>query len=305
MSDSSDSAKAGCSHHDNVTARQKQKVRLPSGSDTRRVADTFHMNFKVPPFAPDDPEIWFALLEGQFNNFQITDDSMKFSQVITSLDIHHAKAVKDIIINPPNENRYNKIKSELIKRLSASQEKKVKQLLTQEELGSRKPSQFLRHLQDLAGPCVPEDFIRTIWCNRLPQEIQTILASQPSHSLEQLADLADRIQDITEPGNVAATSSPSLATSNNVPSEIAELRMMVQHLTKKVDELMREPRHSGRTDRSRPRRRSSPPSRDRTRSRSSYQRYPICWYHATFGANAHKCQKPCDFKESENAKGSR
>ncbi|XP_046976336.1 uncharacterized protein LOC124542427 [Vanessa cardui] len=143
------------------------------------------LNLKVPPFSPEDPEILFALLEGQFENFNITDDKVMFNNVISNLDIQHAKSVKDIIINPPSANRYEKIKNEPIRRLSASHELKIKQLLTHEELGDRKPSQFLRHLQDLTGPSVPADFIRTIWSNRLPNNIQTVLASQPTHSLEQ------------------------------------------------------------------------------------------------------------------------
>lgn len=139
---------------------------------------------KVPEFSPEDPEIWFALLESQFETLHITEDNVKFNSVINNLDIHHAKSVKDIILNPPIEHRYFKIKSELIKRLTASHERKVKQLLTHEELGDRKPSQFLRHLQDLAGPTTPEEFIKSIWTNRLPTNIQTVLASQPTQSLE-------------------------------------------------------------------------------------------------------------------------
>ncbi|KAJ8737944.1 hypothetical protein PYW08_000539 [Mythimna loreyi] len=66
------------------------------------------------------------------------------------------------------DDRYEKLKTELVRRLSASQERKVKQLLMHEELGDRKTSQFLRNLQGLAGPAVPEDFVRTIWSSRLP-----------------------------------------------------------------------------------------------------------------------------------------
>lgn len=207
--------------------------------------------------------------------------------------MQYAKSVKDIIVNPPAKNRYDKIKTELIRRLSASHEKKVKQLLTYEELGDRRPSQFLRHLQDLAGPSVPEDFIRTIWCNRLPTSIQTVLASQPSHSLEQLADLADRIQELTSPCVVASTSSQH--------NEIAELRKMVEQLSLKLDEHTRATRRQGDRYRS-PRRR--PASRQRTRSNSSHRKYPMCWYHAKFGEKANRCMKPCDFNKAGNARGS-
>lgn len=302
-SDSDESQKGAASK---VTTRRAKKV-----SVSNRPSDFYKAKVKVPPFSPDDPEIWFALLEGQFESRDITEDADKFSSVTTNLDVQHAKAVKDIIINPPARNRYEKIKTELIRRLSASHEKKVKQLLTHEELGDRKPSQFLRHLQDLAGPSVPEDFIRTIWSNRLPNNIQTVLASQPTHSLEQLSDLADRIQEITTPCNVAATST-AIATGSGTTSEIAELRKMVERLALKLDEHTRTyrpndrsfDRSNDRSDRSRPQHRRSS-SRHRSRSASNYEKYPVCWYHTRHGSKANYCIKPCDFHKAGNSTGSR
>lgn len=302
MSDSSDSAKTISSQPDaNVTTRRTRKVRVSTDREDNYVRK---QKIKVPPFSPEDPELWFALVEGQFESQGITDDYIKFINVTNNLDLQYAKSVKDIIINPPLKNRYEKIKTELVKRLSASHEKKVKQLLTHEELGDRKPSQFLRHLQDLAGPSVPDDFIRSIWSNRLPPNIQTVLASQPTHSLEQLADLADRIQELASPYTVAAASSNGPGSHQS--SEIAELKKMVQHLTLKLEEHTRGSCCA--TDRSRPReRRRRSSSRQRSRSNSSYKRFPICWYHAKFGPRAHSCIKPCDYSSSnaENIKGSR
>lgn len=297
MSESSDSAKSVKSRTDgNVT---KRKGRPGCAPTDRESIGKRNYKIKVPPFSPEDPELWFALLEGQFHSNDITDDVIKFTHVTNNLDLQYAKNVKDIIINPPAKNRYDKIKTELIKRLSASHEKKVKQLLTHEELGDRKPSQFLRHLQDLAGPSVPEDFLKSIWSNRLPQNIQTVLASQPSHSLEQLADLADRIQELTSP-YIAAASTSRPQTSHQ-HDEIAELKKMVQTLTIKLEEHTRAGCFS--TDRARPRTRQRFQSKQRSRSNSNYCKYPICWYHATFGIRARKCLKPCDYKPSENSAG--
>ncbi|CAK1593602.1 unnamed protein product [Parnassius mnemosyne] len=196
-------------------------------SDTS--SEVFKVGVRVPPFWPEEPEIWFAQVEGQFAISGITSDFTKFSYVIGQLDHQFSKEVKDIIINPPASDKYIKLKTELIKRLSTSHEKKVKQLLMHEELGDRKPSQFLRHLQSLAGPQVPDDFLQTIWTSRLPRSIQTVLAAQPSASLEVLADLADRIQDIVPSSPQVASTCPA-STSTPGPScdaltrEVAELR---------------------------------------------------------------------------------
>ena len=285
--------------NENVTLRDKPAhvSTAPSGTSRHR------NNLRVPAFDPEEPEIWFALLEGQFAANEIKQDAVKFNLVINNLDIQHSKVVKDVLLKPPEEKKYKKIKSELIKRLTASQEKKVRQLLIHEELGDRKPSQFLRHLQGLAGPKVPEEFLRTIWCNRLPESIQTVLASQPGHSLEQLSDLADRIQEITTPCNVSALATTSLH-GTSASSEITELKRMVERLTLKLEEHTRSAQCS--SIRSRPQRQSSGSrSRQRSRSNSSYRKYPLCWYHAKFGDRAHSCIKPCDYKKAENSMGSR
>lgn len=261
---------------------QRVSIAEPSTSDV------FKVGIRIPPFWPEEPEIWFAQVEGQFANSGIVNDTTKFNHVIGQLDHQFAKEVKDIIINPPASNKYDKLKSELIKRLSASQEKKVKQLLMHEELGDRKPSQLLRHMQSLAGQQIPDEFLQTIWTSRLPRNIQAVLAVQLNASLEVLADLADRVQDIAAPSpQVASTShaTPAPSADATIAYEIAEIKKQLQLLTTQVN------------TRSRPRSRQE--NRDRslsTRSQSSYTSYPVCWYHAKFGNKARKCISPCDFK---------
>ncbi|XP_028029743.1 uncharacterized protein LOC114242682 [Bombyx mandarina] len=154
---------------------------------------------------------------------RITDDATKFYHILSILDRQYAAEVEDILTSPPD---YNRLKDELIKRLSVSRENKVKQLLMHEQLGSRKPSQFLRHLQHLAGPGIPEDFVKTIWTSRLPTGLQPIIASQPSLSLDALAELADRVNDIATPVPQVASATTS--------THIDELTRQVAELTKQV-----------------------------------------------------------------------
>lgn len=250
------------------------------------------VNLRVPPFWPEKPSIWFAQVEGQFAIANISDSATKFYHIVATLDRQYAAEVEDVLTGPPD---YEKLKAELIKRLSVSRENKVKQLLMHEELGTRKPSQFLRHLQHLAGPSMPEDVLRTIWTSRLPPGMQPIVASQPSLSLDALADLTDRINDISMPSyhQVAATSS--------TPSPMDELVRQVAELTKQVSALTAQV-----NSRSRPRDRERRPRLQRRspsqRSHSNYRRYPVCWYHYKHGAKAEKCVKPCDYKQ-ENSHG--
>ncbi|XP_052751233.1 uncharacterized protein LOC128200775 [Galleria mellonella] len=262
--------------------------------------ESCRVGVRVPPFYPEKPALWFAQLEGQFQLATITADSTKFYYAISQLEPQYAAEVEDVITNPPMANKYDRLKTELIKRLSASREKKVKQLLIHEELGDRKPSQFVRHLQNLAGPGVPEEFLRTIWTSRLPASTQTIIASQPKATLEELAELADRIHDVVPP--ILHVASTSAATSSGM--SINHLNQQIEDLTKQVSALTTRLDRISRNSERQPFNRLRKRSQFRSRSASNHKKYPNCWYHAKFGDQARKCIQRCDFLAG-NATGNR
>lgn len=253
-------------------------------------AEVSRIGVRVPPFYPDKPALWFAQLESQFVLSNITVDSTKYHYAIGQLDPVYASEVEDIITAPATPDKYERLKAGLIKRLSASREKKVKQLLTDEELGDRKPSQFLRHLKHLAGPGVPEEFLRTIWTSRLPRSTQSIIASQSKTALEEVAELADKIHDVVPPTPQVATAATSAEIgAGGMQREVAELTRQVQELTRQVNRMSRHRQRSRTPSRSRLR------SSAQTRSNSNYRKFPMCWYHHKHGNKAIKCLKPCDY----------
>ena len=85
-----------------------------------------------------------------------------FDYVITSLSPEVATEICDLILAPTGEDQYDAHKAQLIQRTGISEQCRLQQLLGTEELGDRKPSQFLRRLQQLAGDTVRSDgvFIR-------------------------------------------------------------------------------------------------------------------------------------------------
>jgi hypothetical protein len=153
----------------------------------------------VPPFWPEMPAVWFAQLEGKFALANVKKDVTKFCHVICHLHNKYAAEVEDVITDPPPTGRYDRIKQELNRRLSLSEEQHVHQLLMHEEMGDRRPTHFLQHLRTLAGLSVPTDFLRTLWTNRLPPNIQAIIATQAQVSLDDVAQLADKIAEVTLP----------------------------------------------------------------------------------------------------------
>jgi len=167
--------------------------------------------------------------------------------------------------------------------LSTSREQRVRQLLSHEEMGDRKPLQFLRHIKSLA-PYVPDDSLRTIWASRLPSHVQAILAGQNEGSLHSTSRLADRICEVT-PLPTTASNSPS--TTDN-PAGLLE---RIEELSRQVAFLQ-----ASQTDRrSQSRDRHRPHSRDRFRSTTdnTVQPHDICWYHWKFGDGARKFSPPC------------
>lgn len=236
-------------------------------------------NVKVPPFWPEKPSLWFAQLEGQFVLNGIKNDATKYYYVSANLDNRYAMEVEDILLNPPSEGKYESLKAELIKRLSTSQEQKIKRLLEHEEIGDRTPSQFLRHLRTLAGSVVPDDFLKTLWASRLPSNMQAILATQTGTDLNAIATLADKIHETTPSMQVAST-------SGDAHSSVMVLTDRIDALTRQVAELTRGRQSNRRSN-----------SRHRPRSAS---RPNICWYHRRFKENARKCNEPCTFSSQKN-----
>ncbi|UYV71315.1 hypothetical protein LAZ67_8002606 [Cordylochernes scorpioides] len=248
-------------------------------------------SIKAPEFWPNDPELWFITLESQFllnKPSPITNDDTKFSYLIALLPPSTAIEVREFIISPPPDNKYDALKKAIIKCTADSEFKKLQQLLTQEELGDRLPSQLLRHLRQLIGEskAVSDTTLKMLWMQRLPKNIQIILTTQEQASLNSLADLADRVTEIT--------SSPSSSTST-LEKELASLRAEISAL--KIDLNKKEERIL------RSRSRSSSSSRKSTPN--SYRKYnpngSWCWYHFRYKHHARKCISPCTFnKKAKN-----
>jgi len=239
---------------------------------------------KIPPFWADEPELWFAQLEGQFALGGITQDATKYAYVLANIETRHAKEVKDLITSPPADNKYEALKKAFIQRLSASQEQQIRQLLEHEEMGDRRPSQFLRHLQSLAHATIPEQLLRTLWMGRLPSQLQAILASRTTDNLDEVAEQADKIHEVTCRAVAVASVQPTPSTPT--------LEQQVTQLAKQVASL--NSRLSKKLDKFKKRERS------RSRSKRKPEDEGICYYHRRFQEKAQKCTQPCTFKKAEN-----
>lgn len=257
------------------------------GEKTFTPHESNRVGVRIPPFWVEEPAVWFSQIEHSFILSGIKDDDTKFYYVTSNLENRYAAEVKDIITNPPAKGKYENLKSELIKRVSTSREKQLQQLISHEEMGDRRPSQFLRHLQHLAGPSYPEEFLRATWTSRLPINLQTAIAMRPETSLEALANMADAVHELAPP--IPQVASTDASSSNaGIAEELAKMSRQIEALSFNS---RRKPR------------RNYQGGHNEMRSQSNYRKFPICFYHYKFGSKANNCQKPCDFKAG-NAKGS-
>ena len=171
------------------------------------------VNLKIPPFWPTDPQIWFAQVEAQFSTRGITSQRTKFDHIVASLSPEYAQEIRDLILSPPSTTPYDKLKEQLIARTATSEQRRLQQLFHSEDLGDRKPTQLLRHMQQLLGDR-PSDtdttFLRELFLQRLPANVRMVLASTDTKELPDLAQLADKIMEVATPTVSKITISPDI-----------------------------------------------------------------------------------------------
>ena len=189
---------------------------------------------KIPPFWPADPQAWFAQVEAQFSTRNITNQRTKFDHVVAALAPKFATEVRDLLLQPPADTPYNILRAQLIKRTAASEQRRLRQLFTAEELGDRTPSQLLRRLQqllgDAAGPNPDNTFLRELFLQRLPSHVRMVLASSGDMPLEALATLADKVMEVASPSVSSVSVAPLTSEVGQLRSEVAQLREMIAAL---------------------------------------------------------------------------
>lgn len=239
---------------------------------------------KTCTFWRDHSKTWFNQLKAKFRAHNIRSDDLKFCVVVDNLDKESMLEIADIIELPPATDKYNKLKETLISCLTDSDKKRWKKLLTDVELGDRKPTHLLREMKRLTRNAVDNQLLQTLWLQRLPQRVQEILAVVEGVALKKLAELADKAIERTTPGITAVSSLAQAGVQTLSPSAIEKLTQQIQNL---VTIMNKERRSRSRSDSCKERGRTRSPSQ----SKSNSNQY--CYYHARFGDKAKKCTKPC------------
>ncbi|XP_015119645.1 uncharacterized protein LOC107042905 [Diachasma alloeum] len=171
--------------------------------------------FKLPDFWSNDLELWFIHIEALFSTRNIRSDATIYGAVVAALGSDVLKEMSDILRAPPPADKYQNLKAMLLKRFTDSVDRQLYKLLTEMQLGMKKPSQLLKEMGTLAGMKASEELLRSRWLALLPVMVANILKTVANNStLDQLAEAADSVMENHTSSQVLSTSFQSMALNN-------------------------------------------------------------------------------------------
>lgn len=254
----------------------------------------------IPMFNSTNIELWFIQLENWFLINQIKSDANKFSTVVAALDAKLLQQIFSIVNSPPTTDKYKGIKEAVLRNFADSEALKTKKLISGLELGDKKPSHLLNDFRRIGGPNQDEGMIKALWLQRLPLEVQTILASQKSE-LNELAELADSIMEtfrFQKQQEIMQVNAVTKINENSTLLVMKELQESVRKLAEQVASLQsrieKQPRNNGYNSRSHSRGRSQSRSRQNNFDANSTE----CWYHQVWKDKANNCISPCTYPKN-------
>ncbi|GFS65492.1 uncharacterized protein TNCV_2468881 [Trichonephila clavipes] len=259
---------------------------------TSETVEVARIALRLPPFWKSNVRLWIAQCDHAFTFSGISSDDTKYSALVANLDAETLSYVSDIVLSPPNSDKYHTLSQRLNTQFSDSETQKIKKLLTDLQLGDEKPSHLFRKMKELSNGQLQDDFLQSLWLQRMPPHIQTVLSAS-SEPLDRLAIIADKVSEVVGASSTicAATTvpPPSQSSSCSAQPTMDSLARQIQELSLQVAELTRERNSSCHQ------RYSSDHRRSHSRSRSVNRGSGICYYHRLYKEQARKCVSPCAF----------
>lgn len=241
---------------------------------------------KPVPFLKDQPDLYFLQLEAQFRNSGIVNDQTKYDHAISQFDPKYLQMVTDLLRNPPPADKYETFKQRILKEFTDSDQRKLRRLIKEIELGDDKPSQLLKRMKDLAGASISDDALKSLWIERLPESVRAVISIVEGDS-SLWAKQADKMMEVTKFATISAV--------NQTNASQDPLQAQIEALTKEIAELKANRR--SRDNKKFNDEKATQRSRSKSKSKS-----PFCFYHTKFGLKARKCQEPCELGKKQGEK---
>lgn len=180
---------------------------------TPQSSDISAISLKLPPFWTQQPRIWFAQAESQFETKKILAENVRYHYAVAALDQSVALRVLDLIENPPEENKYTALKERLIHTFALSEYERAGNILHIDDLGDRKPSELMDVMLGHLGGEAPCFLFRRIFLERLPEDIRAPLMNMRNNDPRDLAKAADTLWEAKQTMTFAIRSKKSKARS--------------------------------------------------------------------------------------------
>lgn len=281
----------------------------PQGASAPSPAPISAVAVRLPPYWDRNPRVWFLQAESQFHLAGLTSQERKYHHVVSALSPAAADEVYDILAHPSTTAPYDQLKVALLQRTEASDRSRLQQLLSAEELGDRRPSQLLRRMTQLLADranTIGDALLRELFLQRLPTNVQMVLATAPALDLTGLAALADAVIDVATSSVANAITVTHTATQDNEVARPArqntqDCQNNLEQLCQRLEQVVVAATHHRDPSRSQPQRRRSTSRRRNPDPPRSASPSGVCYYHRRFGSDARHCLRPCSWQGNRAA----
>jgi len=272
---------------------------------------------KLNPFNVHDVKTWLTMSElhtsplDGFGKYVVVTRYLpdEVTSQISDLLSRHAIPVLAPLVKDWDAN-YLELRTALVERFTESDRTALQRLLANEALGDRRPSAYMRHLQNMIRGRANIDctaFIRHGFLEKMPDNVRSHLALHMTDTLDQWGEMADKIVEATSAASkvmavgASASGGATAAASGAFGFEDHMLSMVnaIKALTSQLDQLKTDvhevKQERGRSQSRGPGNRGRSPSAGRSFDQRVNANY--CWYHDRWAEDAKQCKGPCTFWE--------
>ncbi|KAH8008639.1 hypothetical protein HPB51_000350 [Rhipicephalus microplus] len=251
--------------------------------------------FRIPVYGDRNLSIWFSQAESPFILSGVRTEQRKYHLVVSALSPAAGEEISDLLFGPPSTTSYSTLKAAVLERTTASQCSRIEELLSAEELGGRLPSQLHRHMRQLISSyttTTEENLLRELFLQSLSDNVQMILATASTLSLNGLATLVDKVLEVVTP--FVCSVMLSFNNVSDAPQTPSDPASPIGALCDRIEQLVCAAERCYTTSRHRNRSRNCPHYGRAQRSRSP-EPPEIYYYHRCLGQEAHNCLQPCSW----------
>jgi hypothetical protein len=289
--------------YDDMSVNNEEEI--PAAQDNVESRQAY---FKLQDFWTEAPHAWFGIIESQFRLRRVTSQEDRFALVAAVLPEPVARKLTHLLSAPPDD-CYTALKAALLSTCQLTEMQKAERLFTMEDLGSRRPSDFLAEMRELVQPGDDRTHLfAMLFLCRLPESIRSQLTEDDHANLTELASKADRI--------AAALAKRSGQSSFNVASASYEVCEEQEECTVagvgkpaygsrfrgKKQKWSGQPRQQQQPAQQQPAQQQQPVNLKQqarsTESPADFARLTtgLCFYHFNWGAKSRSCRAPCSWQ---------